>query len=98
MLRFLAGAMGPTGAAELTPLLGGLAPGLEASLANKYFKVVAEAMRVVEGAAGMVAAAEGDAGADVVAGLLPAVLGRLKGGDQDQEVKEHAIRCAPELS
>jgi cullin-associated NEDD8-dissociated protein 1 len=94
VLRFLTSVMVPAAAAELAPLLGGLARGLETALADKYFKVVAETLLVVERAAEMVASARSEEGARVVVNLLGGVLNRLRGGDQDQEVKANAIRCA----
>ena len=95
-LRFLRAACVPAAMPDMGDALRDAAPGLAAAVGDKYYKVVVEALAVVEGAATMVARGGGAARehAEVSLGLLDGVLARLKAGDQDQEVKEGAIRCA----
>lgn len=96
VLRFLRAACVPEAMPDMGDALRDAAPGLAAAVGDRYYKVVVEALGVVEGAAAMVARGGGAARehAEVVLGLLDGVLARLKAGDQDQEVKEGAIRCA----
>ena len=55
-------------------------------------QVAVEALKTIEQAAAMVATGD-DAAKAAVAPLLAPALDRLRSGDQDQEVKESAIRC-----
>ena len=60
----------------------------------RWLKVAAEALRTVEQAAAMVQSAGVAGGPETLLTLLGGALARLRGGDQDQEVKEAAVRCA----
>lgn len=92
VLRFLRLAFCAEAAADLLPSLPPLVPVLKRSLEDRYYKVVSEAVAVVENAAVM-AAAGGGGDPAVMRDLLQAVLGLLRAKDVDQEVKECSIKC-----
>lgn len=92
VLRFLRLAFCAKAAVDLLPSLPPLVPVLKRSLEDRYYKVVSEAVAVVENAAVM-AAAGGGGDTAVMRDLLQAVLGLLRAKDVDQEVKECSIRC-----
>lgn len=94
VLRFVSLAFSEGSAAELMQHLAELAPCLKRSLQDRYYKVVAEAVAVVERSAVAGASVGGTEHGTLFRELFKAVLELLKAKDVDQEVKECSIRCA----
>ena len=94
VLRFASLAFTESSAPELLPHLADLVPCLKRNLQDRYYKVVSEAVGVVERASAAAAASDG-AGAHsaLFTELFVAVLELLKAKDVDQEVKECSIKC-----
>jgi hypothetical protein len=94
VLRFVSLAFSEGAAPELMQHLSDLAPCLKRSLQDRYYKVVAEAVGLVERSAVAGASLAGTEHGPLFRDLFVAVLELLKAKDVDQEVKECSIRCA----
>ena len=94
VLRFVSLAFSEGSAPELMQHLSELAPCLKRSLQDRYYKVVAEAVGVVERSAVAGAGVGGAEHGAIFQDLFLSVLELLKAKDVDQEVKECSIRCA----
>ena len=94
VLSFLRIALQPSNKEAFAPRLPALVDSLVHSLNDRYYKVVSEALCLCETIATMMQPTPGDAATlELAKKLFDAVLKRLSANDQDQDVKEHSIRC-----
>jgi cullin-associated NEDD8-dissociated protein 1 len=93
VLRFFQAMFVPDAVDHVGSSLAVVSGAISAALKDKHYIVVVAALNVVEGMAAMAAAGGSAEHFNVVMGFWNVVLEKLKQGDQDQQVKEAAIRC-----